>query len=205
MGDRDGVGRQGACCAHAQDLRQLVDEAASRASAVGNVTELATLLGAAVYSALWENSDGDAQKFLDRAEPIARTLDDSSIRTLIRGNAGLTAVLTGDTDGARRAFREELEFCRQTVYLPYAYEGLRGLAAVAAVDGDLQRAARLTGAATAHRHGAPHTPVDDRLDAAFFTDARTRYGAHAWDATTRDGAALSFEDAIAYALEERRA
>jgi predicted ATPase/class 3 adenylate cyclase len=188
-----------------EDLRQLVDEAASRASAVGNVTELATLLGAAVYSALWEHSDGDAQKFLDRAEPIARTLDDSSIRTLIRGNAGLTAVLTGDTDGARRAFREELEFCRQTVYLPYAYEGLLGLAAVAAVDGDLQRAARLTGAATAHRHGAPHTPVDDRLDAAFFTDARTRYGAHAWDATTRDGAALSFEDAIAYALEERRA
>jgi hypothetical protein len=95
-----------------EDLRQLVDEAASRTSAVGNVTELATLLGAAVYSALWENSDGDAQKFLDRAEPIARTLDASSIRTLIRGNAGLTAVLTGDTDGARRAFREELEFCR---------------------------------------------------------------------------------------------
>jgi MalT-like TPR region len=187
------------------DLRELVDEAASRATAVGNVVELAELLGSAIYSALWEGSDSDARTFLDQAEPIARTLDDPSVLMMIRGNAGLTAVLTGDTDAARRAFREELEFCRQTVYLPYAHEGLLGLAAVAAVDGELQRAARLVGAAAAHRHGASHTPVHDRLDAAFFNDARTRYGADAWDATARNGATLGFEEAISYALDQRSA
>jgi predicted ATPase/class 3 adenylate cyclase len=187
------------------DLRELVDEAASRATAVGNVVELAEMLGAAVYSALWEGSDSDARTFLDRAEPIARTLDDSSVLMMIRGNAGLTAVLTEDTDAARRAFREELEFCRQTVYLPFAHEGLLGLAAVAAIDGELQRAARLVGAAAAHRYGASHTPVDDRLDATFFDDARARYGADAWDAAARNGAALGFEEAIGYALEQGRA
>jgi hypothetical protein len=187
------------------DLRGLVREAASRATAVGNVVELAALLGSAVYSALSEGSDSDARRFLEQAEAIAQTLDDPSILMMIRGNAGLTAVFAGDTDAARRAFREELEFSRETVYLPYAHEGLLGLAAVAAVDGAVQRAARLVGAAAAHRHGAPHTPVHDRLDAAFFRDARVRCGADGWDAAARDGAALSFEDAIAYALEQRRA
>ena len=88
--------------------------------------------------------------------------------------------------------------------LPFASEGLLGLAAVAAVRGDVDRAARLVGAAAAHRT-APEDPVDARLDATFFEPARTRYGADAWDAAARDGSALSFEDAIAYALEEPRA
>jgi hypothetical protein len=114
-------------------------------------------------------------------------------------------VFARDTDAARRAFREELEFCRETVYLPYAREGLLGLAAVAAIDGDVQRAARLVGAADVHRYAAPDDRVHARLHAAFFEDARTRYGADAWDATARDGAALSFEDAVAYALEQPRA
>jgi predicted ATPase/class 3 adenylate cyclase len=187
------------------DLRELVDEAASRASAVGNVVELASLLGSAVYSALAEGSDRDAQMFLDQAEPIAHTLDDPSILMMVRGNAGLVAVFAGDTDAARRAFRDELEFCRETVYLPYACEGLLGLAAVAAVDGDVRRAARLVGAAGVRGYVPPDDPVHARLDAAFFKDARSRYGADAWDTTAHDGAALSFEDAIAYALEERRA
>jgi predicted ATPase/class 3 adenylate cyclase len=187
------------------DLRDLVDEAAARANAVGNVTELASLLGSAAYSALLEGSDRDARMFLDRAEPIAQTLDDPAMLTMVRGNAGLVAVFARDTDAARRAFREELEFCRETVYLPYAREGLLGLAAVAAIDGDVQRAARLVGAADVHRYAAPDDRVHARLHAAFFEDARTRYGADAWDATARDGAALSFEDAVAYALEQPRA
>ena len=82
---------------------------------------------------------------------------------------------------------------------------MAGLAAVAAVrDDDLDRAARLTGAAAAHRYDEPHDPVDARLDATFLEPARARCGADAWDAALREGAALSFEDAIAYALDERR-
>ena len=83
-----------------------------------------------------------------------------------------------------------------------AFEGLRGLAAVAAVDGDDKRAATLVGAADAHRYDKPEDPVEARLDGAFFEPARTRYGTDAWNAAAREGSALSFEDAIAYALEE---
>jgi hypothetical protein len=80
-------------------------------------------------------------------------------------------------------------------------EGLSGLAAVATVDGDEQRAATLVGAADAHRGDRSEDPVEARLQAAFFGPARMRYGADAWQAARRAGSSLSFEDAIAFALE----
>ena len=80
---------------------------------------------------------------------------------------------------------------------------MAGLAAIAAVRYDLDRAARLTGAAAAHLYSKPQDMVDARLDATFFEPARTRRGADAWDAAFREGAALNFEEAIAYALDEQ--
>jgi hypothetical protein len=121
---------------------------------------------------------------------------------LLRGNFGLAALLTGDADAACQAFREELTLCRELVFLPFASEGLAGLAAVSAIRGDDERAARLVGAAAEHRYGQPRDPVDERLDATFFEPTRTRHGADEWDAATREGGALGFEDAIAYALQE---
>jgi hypothetical protein len=85
---------------------------------------------------------------------------------------------------------------------PLAYEGLIGLAAVAAVSGDNHRAARLSGAAAAHRYDQRADHVSGRLDAAFVQPARTRHGPGAWDAAARDGGTPSFEDAIAYGLQE---
>ena len=49
---------------------------------------------------------------------------------------------------------------------------------------------------------ANNTKFEARLDAAFLDPARTRHGADDWDAAARDGSALRFEDAIAYALQE---
>jgi hypothetical protein len=88
------------------------------------------------------------------------------------------------------------------VIRPVIFEGLRGLAAVAVVDGDGARAATLVGAAEAHRYDNAPGPVEARLDETFFAPARARCGSDAWNATAREGSVLSFEDAIAYALEE---
>jgi hypothetical protein len=124
--------------------------------------------------------------------------------TMVRGNAGLVAVFARDTDAARCAFRRSLSSAAR-----------RSISPTRAKDSsDLPRsprstatctAPRLVGAADVHRYAAPDDPVHARLHAAFFEDARTRYGADAWDATARDRAALSFEDAVAYALEQPRA
>ena len=184
-----------------EDLRERVGLAASLLAEVGNVFRLVGLLTGAAYGALWEGNDRLAKDFAESALPIARELDHPFSWMLVQGNFGLAALLTGDTDAARDAFREELALCRELVVRPFATEGLLGLAGVAAVRGDIDRAARLVGAAAAHRC-EPEDPVDARLDAAFFQPARARYGADAWDAVARHGNALSFEDAIAYALQE---
>ncbi|HSD77653.1 MAG TPA: adenylate/guanylate cyclase domain-containing protein [Solirubrobacteraceae bacterium] len=187
------------------DLRERVDRAASLLSDAGNVHQLARLLNDAAYSALCLGADRDATDFAARATPIARVLESRLLRMFNSGNSGLAALLTGEADTAAHAFREELALCRDMVVRPVVFEGLRGMAAVAVVDGDDERAATLVGAADAHRYDKAADPVEARLDDTFFAPARARCGADAWDAAARAGSRLSFEDAIAYALEEPRA
>jgi predicted ATPase/DNA-binding SARP family transcriptional activator len=188
------------------ELRERVDRAASLLDEAGNVYQLANLLaGAAAYTALTHGSDSDAKKYVTRAGAIVLALDDPFIWIVFRGNFGLAALLTGDIDAAEDAFRGQLRLCRELVILPFASEGLQGLAAVAAIRGDDHRAARLLGAAAEDRRDRVEDPVETRLDTEFFEPARARHGADAWDATACDGGALTFEDAIAYALEEPRA
>src|SRR6478735_817981 len=92
-------------------------------------------------------SDRDAERYLAKAIPLARELDDPRMWIVISGNFALAALFTGDTGAAAAAFREELVRCRSLVVYPFAPEGLRGLAAVAAVKRDGKRAARLVGTA----------------------------------------------------------
>jgi hypothetical protein len=47
-----------------------------------------------------------------------------------------------------------------------------------------------------------HEAIEARLDTAFFEAARTRYGVDAWNAAADEGGSLSFQAAIAYALQE---
>ena len=153
--------------APAEELREQVDQAASLLTEAGNVFGLAGLLGAAGYMALSEGSDRDAKEFTQSALAIARELDHPFTSMFVHGNFGLAALLTGDTDAAAHAFREELRLCRELVARPFATEGLLGLAGVAVVRGDVDRAARLVGAAEALR-SEPGDAVHARLDATFF-------------------------------------
>jgi predicted ATPase/class 3 adenylate cyclase len=184
------------------ELRARVDCAAALLDDVGNVYQLASLLAAAAYGALQMGGDRGAKEYVARAIPTTRRLDNPFLWMLLQGNLGLAALLTGDADAACHAFREELTLCRELVVPVFASEGLAGLAAVSIVHGDDDRAARLLGAAAEHRYDQPKDPVDARLDATFFQTARRRHGTDVWDAATREGAAFSFEDAIAYALQE---
>jgi non-specific serine/threonine protein kinase len=195
--------RKAVAASNIADLRERVEAAASLLTDVGNDHRLASLLTGAAYAALCLGSDRDAKHFAARATPIARALDDPFERMINSGNAGLAALLTGETDAASEAFREQLRLCREMVIGVVAFEGLRGLAAVAVVDGDDRRAATLVGAAAAHRYNNINDRLHTRLDETFFKPARRRIGTRAWDAAARDARTLSFEDAIAYALEDR--
>jgi predicted ATPase/DNA-binding SARP family transcriptional activator len=184
------------------DLRERVDTAAPLLTGVGNIHQLAMLLTGAAFTALCLGGEHEAVHFAARATPIVRGLDDRYLLMMNSGNRGLAALLTGETATAVNSFREELTLCREIVVRPVAFEGLRGLAAIAALKGDGKRAATLVGAADAHRYNTPENALDARLEADFFEPARMQHRTDAWTAAAREGSELSFEGAIAYALEE---
>jgi hypothetical protein len=98
----------------------------------------------------------------------------------------------------------ELEICRGHAFIYGADEGLVGLAAIDATEGRLERAARLfgTGDALGYFSCASDTPVFDRLERDYFGPARERYGAAAWRQAAQRGAAMPYDQAIAYALDD---
>ena len=149
---------------------------------------------------MWSGSHDDATDFLARAVALTRELDDPFHWMLVQVRWGLAALFRDDIAGAAAAFHEQLDVARELVVLPVVFEGLRGLAAVAARHGDFDRAARLYGAAEAHRYEEPEHPIDARLHDTFFAPALARDGTEAWDTAERAGAALGLRDAIAYAL-----
>jgi predicted ATPase len=182
-------------------LHERVDRAVSLLERAGNHFHLVSVLASAAYGALVEGSYAQATAYIERALPIARGLDNPHMWMLVRGNEAMAVLLAGDLEAARFAFREELRLCRDLGFVPFVYEGLRGLAAIAAADGDDDRVARLCGAAERHRHGQPDDAAQARLDVTF-DSARARCGADAWDAAFRAGGELGVGEAIAYAIGE---
>ena len=184
------------------ELRERVDTAASLLTDVGNVHQLAGLLTDAAYGALCLGSERDAADFAARATPIARALDGRSRAMINSGNLGLAALLTGETDAASHAFREELRLCRDMVV---AARGVRRPPR----PGRRRRGARRRQARRDTRRRRCRTPLrpgrgsgrgQARGDVLRARPHTVRH--RAWNAAAREGSTLSFEDAIAYALEE---
>ena len=134
-----------------EELRQRVEYAASRLEDAGNEYHLAALFDMAGLSSLRAGRDQDATRYLQRAVPLARRLREAYPWMHLRTKVGVAAIFTGEIAAAHDAFGEALTLSRTLVVPAFTSLCLDGLAAVAAVDGDLDRAARLAGAAAAHR------------------------------------------------------
>jgi hypothetical protein len=203
-----------ALAAETADFRERVDQAATLLHASGNTYQLAELLALAAYTVLRRNGERDvrdvvdrardARDFVERARPIARRLDSPFLWMLLHSSEGFAALLTDQIKSARRAFRDQLKLCRAFVMVPLASDGLAGLAAVASVRGDLERAARLAASAGALRSQRISDRLDETLDKNFFEPARARHTPAAWDAAAAEGSALEIDAAIAYALDDAR-
>ena len=96
---------------------------------------------------------------------------------LIQINFGMFALLTDDADAARQALRDAMRLCRDLVLRPFVHLALVGLAALDVIYDDIYRAAKLSGAAMAHRYGEPVPADEAKADATFIQPARARYGA----------------------------
>jgi predicted ATPase len=187
------------------ERRAILEQAAELLIPLGNDREVASAYSTAAYVALTEDRITEATSLLDTALQVAGRIEDPWETTIILSNLGLSRLFSGDLDQARDAFERGLRLCAQHALRETADEGLAGLAAVAAAQGQDERAARLQGAA--HALGYPAATfdkrIDDRLERDYLATARSRYGDVAWRADEQAGAGLSREQAVAYALGER--
>ena len=138
--------------------------------------------------------------YLDRSVPLARRLQQPSRWVAELNHIGLAALLRDDSAAADDAFREALTVGHEVGLSPQ--RAITGLAAVAAVQGRPERAARLAGAVAAHCSDTDDDVLQLRLETGFLEPARLRWGPDTWDASARQGAALSLQEATVYALEQ---
>jgi tetratricopeptide (TPR) repeat protein len=117
-------------------------------------------------------------------------------------NLGWAALMRGDQQQAKSLHEESLELSRELGDKLVAAESLEGLACSAA-RGEQERVARLFGAAEALREsvGYNQAPRERALRQPFLDAARSRLEEATWEAAWAEGRAMTFEDAIAYALE----
>jgi len=177
-----------------------LEQAVAALGRIGATRTLAMLYNTSAYNAIKAGSYDRARLFLERAESLARELADESLLSSLYGNAGLAALFSGDLAAARGAFEAQLRLCGELVVPWLASEGLAGLSAIATRDGDLERAARLLGAATAHG------PIGDadvvsQLERDFFAPAQARHGDRQWRQAHAAGAQLRFTEAIQLGLD----
>ncbi len=118
-------------------------------------------------------------------------------------NLGWAALVRGDYERAHSLHQESLELSRELGDKLIAAESLEGLACSAA-RGEEGRAARLSGAAGALREavGYHQAPRERALREPFLGAASSRLEEAKWGAALAEGRAMTFDDAVAYALED---
>jgi tetratricopeptide (TPR) repeat protein len=177
-----------------------IAEAAALYRKVGDIHGLASLYNNAGYVAVTQGSYECAAAYLDEARVLAERTGEPLRLMLAFGNLGLASLFMADLEPAEARFAEELRLSGVHGVTWMAAEGILGLAAVAASQGDDERAARLLGAAESMA-----IALDDaagvKLEQEFFSPARERLGEAPWRAAYADGAQLGFDEAVSLALE----
>jgi predicted ATPase/DNA-binding SARP family transcriptional activator/DNA-binding CsgD family transcriptional regulator len=151
--------------------------------------------------------EGDYERGATLNEEAAALLQERGYITGLEhvlDNAGWAALLQDDHERARTSFAESLMQCRELGDKLVAADSLEGLACSAEVQGKIERAAILFGAAEVLREagGIQHTTEEDELRKPYLAASRARLDEGSWRAAWAQGRAMSMERAIEYALSE---
>ena len=198
------LGSQAAETGDVPRARTLLGEALVRSQELGDkhrMTQLAWVLGdVARYEAQYD----EAIKNYNLELRVAGEIGDYMGETEALCRLGLVALAQGDAAEAEACFKKAIPRVEHDPWeLPYAWI-LEGLAEVALVRRQIQRMARLWGAAEALRQ-AINFPFDPG-DVAHYQDvvlqARQALGAEVFERLRAEGQAMSLEQAVAYALDD---
>ncbi|HEV2130120.1 MAG TPA: tetratricopeptide repeat protein, partial [Longimicrobiaceae bacterium] len=182
----------------------LFEEALDRWREIGETRMAAVVLSNLGFTAWNKQEYARAAALYQEGLALARQAQDLALVSVALLSLGDLARRQGDLQEARAWLRESLRIAWDTGHLELATDGLAALAQVIAAARAGERAARLFGAVEArfaaigsHVQG-PNRPEYDRDLAA----ARAQLDEATWERLYREGAALTLEEAITYALEE---
>jgi tetratricopeptide (TPR) repeat protein len=120
---------------------------------------------------------------------------------------GLVALYQDDREDATLRFRMALTLARDASVKPTIATALYGLAALAAISGDVERSVRLCGHADEIRQstGAPLTKQEQFVTARYLGSARARLASDALPTARSGSGSTRLDEALAYALEQHNA
>ena len=118
------------------------------------------------------------------------------------GILGVVALHEHQRDAADDHLRRSLELAREPGIKHLIAESLHGIAAVASIDGDLERAARLWGAATSLKTAMaiPLTGSEEFIVTDYLEPAVGRLSGDAYTRASAEGGAMTMDEAIECAL-----
>ena len=189
------------CSFQIADVDAEIAEAAALYRNVGDVHGLAGLYNDAGYLAVVQGSYERAAAYLDEALVFGERSGEQLRVVLAVGNLALASLFTADLERAVLQFGEVLRLSHQHAISWLGAGGIAGLAAVATCQGEMERAARLLGAAESIANVLGDA-AGVRLEQEFFSPARERLGESRWDTAYTEGARLDFDEAMSLALNE---
>jgi predicted ATPase/DNA-binding SARP family transcriptional activator/DNA-binding CsgD family transcriptional regulator len=158
------------------------------------------------YTELARGNHEHATALLDESLAIGREIGDKGMMAAALLGLGIAATLRGEPSEAEAPLKESLAIGLELENRTDMAEVLEGLAEAAGALGQDLRAARLWGAAAALRKetGVNWASAERTLHEPQLSAARARLDEPAWEAAFAEGQAMTFEEAIEYALSEEQ-
>jgi non-specific serine/threonine protein kinase len=173
----------------------------------GYVTMLPFYLSNLGYECLLQGNHEQAAALNEEAAALVRNNRPSGrLWGPIKGpldRLGWATLLQGDNEQATSWYEESLRVAERLGSRLIATESLEGLACAAGTRGAAERAARLFGVSQALREALNYQqpPGEHALREPYLAAARSRLDESAWKAALSEGQAMTFEEAVSYALE----
>src|SRR5215207_1802790 len=182
------------------DVETEIAEVAGLYRQLGDIHGLAAVYNNVGNAAIGQGSYERAAAYLEETLPLAEKSGEQLRVFLAIGNLGLVSLFTGDLERAEARFGDNLRLCRGPDLAWIAADSIAGLAAVAACQGEEERAARLLGAAESMAD-VLNDATGGKLEEEFFAPARNRFGETRWGTAHANGARLGFDEAVELALD----
>jgi tetratricopeptide (TPR) repeat protein len=179
--------------------KELYREALSLSRESGDPDQFATGLANLGYEHLLEGNHEQATALNEEAARLYRDRGSRGGLVYALDNLAWAALVRGDHERARALHEETLALCQDLGDKLIGSESLEGLACAAAARGEAERSARLFG--TARSLGYQQAPAERALREPYLAVARSWLDEAAWKAAWAEGQAMTFEEAVSYALE----